>query len=135
MTRSTDVAGVSCTTATSSPSRVERCASAPETASSRGISNGAHTSGMTDATTPIALVTGTSAGIGLSTAVSLAAAGWTTIATMRDLRKADALEAAAAQAGVALDIRALDVTDHEAVASTIEALVAEHGRLDAVINN
>lgn len=90
---------------------------------------------MTDATAPIALVTGTSTGIGLSTAVSLAAAGWTTIATMRDLSKADALEAAAAQAGVALDIRALDVTDHDAVASTIEALVAEHGRLDAVINN
>ncbi|MCS3443122.1 SDR family NAD(P)-dependent oxidoreductase [Microbacterium phyllosphaerae] len=90
---------------------------------------------MTNTSTPVVLVTGTSTGIGLSTAVALAGAGWTTIATMRDLGKADALRSAASEAGVALDIRSLDVTDHDDVASTIDAVIAEHGHLDAVINN
>ncbi|GAA1230936.1 NAD(P)-dependent dehydrogenase (short-subunit alcohol dehydrogenase family) [Microbacterium phyllosphaerae] len=90
---------------------------------------------MTNTSTPVVLVTGTSTGIGLSTAVALAGAGWTTIATMRDLGKADALRSAASEAGVALDIRSLDVTDHDDVISTIDAVIAEHGHLDAVINN
>lgn len=90
---------------------------------------------MTNTSTPVVLVTGTSTGIGLSTAVALADAGWTTIATMRDLGKADALRSAASEAGVALDIRSLDVTDHDDVTSVIGAVIAEHGHLDAVINN
>ena len=90
---------------------------------------------MNNTSTPIVLVTGTSTGIGLSTAVALAGAGWTTIATMRDLGKADALRSAASEAGVALDIRSLDVTDHDDVTSVIGAVIAEHGHLDAVINN
>lgn len=90
---------------------------------------------MTNTSTPVVLVTGTSTGIGLSTAVALAGAGWTTIATMRDLGKADALRSAASEAGVALDIRSLDVTDHDDVTSVIDGVIAEHGHLDAVINN
>ncbi|NKF30669.1 SDR family NAD(P)-dependent oxidoreductase, partial [Pseudomonas sp. BGM005] len=84
---------------------------------------------------PVVLVTGTSTGIGLRTAVALATAGWTTVATMRDLGKADALRTAASEAGVSLDIRSLDVTDHDDVTSALEAVIAEHGHLDAVINN
>lgn len=80
------------------------------------------------------LITGTSSGIGLATAVTFARAGWTTVATMRDTRKAEALNAAAANAGVSLDIRALDVTG-ESVREGIDSVAAEHGRLDAVINN
>ncbi len=81
------------------------------------------------------LITGTSSGIGLSTAVACARAGWTTVATVRDPAKATALRAAADEAGVQLDLRALDVTDPQAVASCVGALVADHGRLDAVVNN
>ncbi len=53
---------------------------------------------------------------------------------MRDTTRAEALNAAAAAAGVSLDIRALDVTD-ESVRDGIDSVAAEHGRLDAVINN
>lgn len=48
-----------------------------------------------------AIVTGTSSGIGLHTAVGLAAAGYAVVATVRDVGRADDLRAAADEAGVA----------------------------------
>lgn len=77
------------------------------------------------------LITGTSSGIGLATAITAARAGWRTIATMRDLGRAGNLREAAAQAGVAVDIRRLDVTDAGGIAACFEGL--DH--LDAVVNN
>ncbi len=53
----------------------------------------------------LALVTGTSSGIGLHTAIGLAKAGVSVIATVRDTSRADALRSAASEAGVELDIR------------------------------
>ncbi|HEU0205888.1 MAG TPA: SDR family oxidoreductase [Pseudolysinimonas sp.] len=81
------------------------------------------------------LITGTSSGIGLQTAIAAAASGWTVIATMRDTTRAGALQTAADAAGVTLDIRALDVTDATGIESVIAGIVAEHGGLDAVVNN
>lgn len=89
---------------------------------------------MRTGTNRCVLITGTSSGIGLAIAIACARAGWTTVATMRDTTKAEALNAAAANAGVSLDIRALDVTDGS-VREYIDAVAAEHGRLDAVVNN
>ena len=84
---------------------------------------------------PVVLITGTSSGIGLATAVAAAAQGFTVVATMRDPSRADALTSAAEAAGVELDIRALDVTDAEAAASVVSGVVADHGRLDMLVNN
>ncbi|MFF3323894.1 SDR family oxidoreductase [Streptomyces sp. NPDC002889] len=83
----------------------------------------------------VVLITGTSSGIGLAAAVAAAQAGWLTVATLRDTGRADALRKAAAEAGVELDIRQLDVTDEASVAAAIDGVIADHGRLDAVINN
>ena len=85
----------------------------------------------------VVLITGTSSGIGLATAVAAARSGWHTVATLRDLSRADALRAAASEAGVAdkVQIRQLDVTDPTSVAACVDGVLAEHGRLDAVINN
>ncbi len=77
------------------------------------------------------LITGTSSGIGLATAVAAARSGWDVVATMRDTAKAGALLAAAAEAGVTVDVRALDVTDP----ASVEACLAGLDRLDAVVNN
>ncbi|GAA0433984.1 SDR family oxidoreductase [Leifsonia naganoensis] len=85
--------------------------------------------------TPVALVTGTSTGIGLETAVALARGGWDVVATVRDVSRADRLRDAATTAGVSLDIRALDVTDGAASTALVEQVVAERGRLDALVNN
>ena len=83
----------------------------------------------------IALINGTSSGIGLALAVDLAKRGHTVVATMRNTAKADRLNAAAADAGVEVDVRTLDVTDPAQVASVIDAVVADHGAIDALINN
>ncbi|MFI6765599.1 SDR family NAD(P)-dependent oxidoreductase [Streptomyces sp. NPDC050355] len=77
------------------------------------------------------LITGTSSGIGLATAVAAARSGWHVVATMRDTAKAGALLAAAEEVGVTVDVRALDVTDP----ASVEACLAGLDRLDAVVNN
>lgn len=89
----------------------------------------------TDIDSRTVLITGTSSGIGLATAVATARAGWTTIATMRDLAKSGPLESAAAAAGVALEIRKLDVTKEADVEREVQYCVERYGRLDAVVNN
>ncbi|MFR9797264.1 SDR family oxidoreductase [Streptomyces sp. MS06] len=81
--------------------------------------------------TKTVLITGTSSGIGLAAAVAAARSGWHVIATMRDTAKAGPLRAAAEAAGVAVDVRALDVTDPAAT----EACLAGVDRLDALVNN
>jgi len=93
------------------------------------------TANTQDPTPGTVLVTGASTGIGLATSVAAARAGHTTIATMRDLSRAGALRDAASAAGVDLEIAQLDVTDEESVARAVARVVADHGRLDAVVNN
>lgn len=88
---------------------------------------------MTDA--PVLLITGTSSGIGLATSVAAARAGFRVVATMRDLGKADALRRAAAEAGVELDIRPLDVTDEASIDAAVSGVAETYGRLDALVNN
>ncbi|MGW6692073.1 SDR family NAD(P)-dependent oxidoreductase [Streptomyces sp. NPDC054961] len=87
--------------------------------------------------TKTVLITGTSSGIGLAAAVAAARAGWHTVATMRDTTRADALTKAAAAAGVAdlVQVKRLDVTDSDSVAACVAEIVAEHGHLDAAVNN
>ena len=83
----------------------------------------------------IALITGTSSGIGLSTAVQLGQQGFTIIATMRDTTKAGPLEAQAQAAGVTIDIRKLDVQDDASVAECVQGVIQTYGRIDLLVNN
>lgn len=83
----------------------------------------------------VALVTGTSSGIGLSTAVQLAEAGFAVVATMRNPAKAEALQAAAAAAGVELDVRALDVQDAGSITACVNGVLGDYGRIDVLVNN
>ncbi|MEU9336956.1 SDR family NAD(P)-dependent oxidoreductase [Streptomyces sp. NPDC048290] len=90
----------------------------------------------TDDLTPV-LVTGTSSGIGLATAVGAAVAGYQVVAGLRDPARGDALRAAADAAGVSGRLRTvrLDVTEPESVAAAVKETVDTYGRLDAVVNN
>ncbi len=83
----------------------------------------------------IALVTGTSSGIGLSTAVQLAQAGFTVVATMRNLDKAGPLEERATAAGVSIELRRLDVQDENSIRQCVGGVLAEHGGIDVLVNN
>ncbi|WP_327675355.1 SDR family NAD(P)-dependent oxidoreductase [Kitasatospora sp. NBC_00458] len=84
---------------------------------------------------PVVLITGTSSGIGLATAVAAARAGYRTVATLRDPDRAGELAEAAGKAGVTLDVRRLDVTDAGSVADCLDGVTAAYGRLDALVNN
>ncbi len=84
---------------------------------------------------PVALVTGTSSGIGLEAAVALAGAGFNVVATMRDLERSTALRERAEAAGVELDLRQLDVVDGPAAEATVDEVFADHRRIDILVNN
>jgi NAD(P)-dependent dehydrogenase (short-subunit alcohol dehydrogenase family) len=83
----------------------------------------------------IALISGCSSGVGLHTAVRLAEAGWSVVATMRDVGKRAALDAAADAAGVTVDVAPLDVTDPASIDAAVGAIVAQRGRIDILVNN
>jgi NAD(P)-dependent dehydrogenase (short-subunit alcohol dehydrogenase family) len=91
----------------------------------------------TMANAKIAVVTGSSSGIGLLTAIELAANGYRVSATMRDLGRSGRLEEAAQKAGVRerIDLRQLDVTNFDAIAGVVNEIVREHGRIDVLVNN
>src|SRR6476660_8204621 len=83
----------------------------------------------------IVVVTGASSGVGLATAVAAARAGFTAVGTVRDRRGEDALRSAARDAGVAVDVRRLEVTDQASVDTCVQGVVDTYGRVDALVNN
>jgi NAD(P)-dependent dehydrogenase (short-subunit alcohol dehydrogenase family) len=85
----------------------------------------------------IAVITGTSSGFGLLTAVELARNGFKVVATMRDLARRPALDRAASAAGVAgnIDVRPLDITQTASIPATIAAIHHDYGRIDVLVNN
>src|SRR5262245_25132486 len=82
----------------------------------------------------IAVVTGTSTGIGFATSLRLARHGFHVFAGMRNLAKADPLHAAAAEANLPIETVPLDVTSTESVSRAF-AMVAERGPVGVLVNN
>ncbi len=83
----------------------------------------------------VILITGTSTGLGVATAIQAAKAGHIVYATMRNLAKRRALDTAAAEAGVSLNVLSLDVQDTASVAAAVDQVMQDHGRIDTLINN
>ncbi len=84
----------------------------------------------------VALVTGSSSGIGLETALALARDGYHTFASMRDVRKAGELEHAAKKENLSIDVIELDVDKEEDVVAAIKKIVSDGGgKLDVLVNN
>lgn len=82
----------------------------------------------------LVLITGTSSGIGLSTAVECAAAGHTVVATLRNLDRRGALEKAAKERGVKLAIEQLDVTQ-DGAGVKVRELIMKYGPFYGLVNN
>ena len=85
----------------------------------------------------IVFITGASSGFGLLTSVEMAKAGYRVVATMRDLDRRKKLDQAAAAARVTdkIDIRRLDVTQFAAIATIVDTIVRDYGRIDVLVNN
>jgi NAD(P)-dependent dehydrogenase (short-subunit alcohol dehydrogenase family) len=75
------------------------------------------------------LITGCSSGIGAATARRLAERGHLVYATARRP------ETLADLAGAGCTTLALDVTDEESMSAAVDAVVGEHGRVGALVNN
>ena len=83
----------------------------------------------------IVLVTGANKGIGREIAAQLAQLGHTVIIGARNLERGEQAAAELRALGGTVTAVALDVTDAASVAAAAEKIAAEHGHLDALVNN
>ena len=83
----------------------------------------------------VAVVTGSSTGIGYETALALARNGFSTYATMRNLDKARPIEEIAKKEKLSLYAVKLDVTDEKSVNDAIQKIKSDAGRIDVLVNN
>jgi NAD(P)-dependent dehydrogenase (short-subunit alcohol dehydrogenase family) len=83
----------------------------------------------------IAFVTGTSTGIGMATAISLARAGHTVYAGMRNPQRSGELHEAVAREDLGIRIVAQDVDSDASARDAIGQALAEAGRIDVLVNN
>ena len=83
----------------------------------------------------VALVTGSSSGIGLESVLALARDGYHTFASMRNISKAGELEYAAKKENLPIKIIELDVDKEESIVSAIKKIIEDAGRLDVLVNN
>jgi NAD(P)-dependent dehydrogenase (short-subunit alcohol dehydrogenase family) len=83
----------------------------------------------------VALVTGSSSGIGFETALLLARNGFKTYASMRDLKKSKDITQIANKEKLPLQVVQLDVIDHKSIREAIDKVVEENKRIDVLVNN
>jgi NAD(P)-dependent dehydrogenase (short-subunit alcohol dehydrogenase family) len=85
----------------------------------------------------IAVVTGSSSGIGFETSLLLARNGFYTYATIRSLDKSSKLVDISNEEdnNLSLDVLQLDVTDDKSVKDAINIIADKQGRIDLVVNN
>ena len=83
----------------------------------------------------VALVTGSSSGIGLETSLALSREGYHTFASMRNISKGKDLEEIAKKENLPIDIIELDVDKEESIVAAIKKIVDDSGRIDVLINN
>ena len=85
--------------------------------------------------TKVAVVTGSSSGIGYETSLLLARNQITTYATMRNMSKGNGLREIASKEKIPLNVAQLDVNDNSSVDNAIGNIVRENGRIDILVNN
>jgi len=83
----------------------------------------------------VALVTGSSSGIGFETSLLLARTGFHTYASMRNLEKSKNITEIANTEKLPLQVVQLDVNDGRSVKDAIDKIVAEKDRIDILVNN
>ncbi len=83
----------------------------------------------------VALVTGSSAGIGLALAQGLAAAGAHLVINGRDAAKVDGVVTQLRAAGARVDAAPFDVTDPPAIKAAVRRIEAQIGPIDILVNN
>ena len=83
----------------------------------------------------IALITGSSSGIGFETSLLLARNGIYTYATMRNLGKSQEILDITKKECLPLKVLTLDVTDEKSTQKAIDMVMYEQNRIDILVNN
>ena len=83
----------------------------------------------------VALVTGSSSGIGFETSLALAREGYFTYATMRDLKKEAIIKKIAEEENLPLKIIELDIDNEDSVENAVKTIIDEKQRIDVLVNN
>lgn len=83
----------------------------------------------------VAVVTGSSSGIGYETSLALAREGFLTYATMRNLEKGNGIKSDSDKENLPLKIIQLDVTDDVSVSKAVQSIISDSGRIDILVNN
>ena len=83
----------------------------------------------------VAVVTGSSTGIGFETSLLLSRKGFYTYATMRNLNKSQKINDVAKSENLPLKVLQLDVTDDKSVKDAINQIKDESSRIDVLVNN
>ncbi len=88
-----------------------------------------------DLTGKLALVTGSSAGIGYGIARALGRAGASLVVNGRDAARLQAAAAALRAEGLAVHCHGFDVSERDAVVTAVDAIEADVGPIDVLVNN
>jgi NAD(P)-dependent dehydrogenase (short-subunit alcohol dehydrogenase family) len=83
----------------------------------------------------VAVVTGSSRGIGHEISLTLARNSFFTYATMRNLQKGENIKSLVEKEHLRLKIEHLDVTDESSIKNAINSIISEAGRIDVLVNN
>ncbi len=83
----------------------------------------------------VALVTGSSSGIGFETALALARENYFTFASMRNTDKAGKIQEIAKKENLNLEVIELDVDKEESIKSAVKKIQEQKGRIDVLVNN
>ncbi len=83
----------------------------------------------------VIVITGASSGIGRAVASALAASGATIIGVARGVEKLEEMKAEVEALGGTVQVKPTDLSDPAACKDMLEDVIAEHGRVDVLINN
>lgn len=83
----------------------------------------------------VAIVTGTTSGIGYETCLSLARDGFYTFATVRDVKKAEKIVQIAKKENLKIEIIELDVDDEKSISTAIQKILSKKQQIDVLVNN
>ena len=83
----------------------------------------------------VAIVTGSSSGIGFETSLALAREGYFTYATMRNTAKSDKIKEIAQKENLKISILELDVDDENSAKTAIAQILDQKQRIDVLVNN
>jgi NAD(P)-dependent dehydrogenase (short-subunit alcohol dehydrogenase family) len=92
-------------------------------------------SSLSSSNQKVAVVTGSSSGIGYETSLTLARSGFFTYATMRNLGKGASIKSVATKEGLPIRVAQLDVTEDRSINHAVHSIISDVGKIDVLVNN